>query len=490
MSALADAARGGAAVLPPVFSAWFARRGWALRDHQRALIETAERGRSVLLIAPTGAGKTLAGFLPTLIELQARPVRRNSLTPRGIHTLYVSPLKALAVDIARNLETPVREMGLAVRVETRTGDTPVSRRERQRRDPPDILLTTPEQVALMLASKDAENFFGELKRVVFDELHSLVPTKRGDLLSLGFARMRALAPDLQAVGLSATVRDPDELRRWLVSQPLPPTASQGRGERDDEPPDTSAPDPSPDEDGEHNLSELVVASLAEAAPPIIRILETAAHLPWSGHLAEHAMPEIYAAIGAHKLTLVFVNTRMQAEFVFQMLWAVNEDGLRIALHHGSLDVSQRRRVEDAMGRGEIDAVVCTATLDLGIDWGDVDLVINVGAPKGASRLLQRIGRANHRLDEPSQALLVPGNRFEVMECRAAVDAAYAGAQDAAIAKTGAIDVLAQHILGMAVSAPSTRTTSTARLRPPSPTPGSTGRRSTTASPSWPPAATR
>ncbi len=421
-------------LLPPHFADWFSAKGWQPRGHQLALIEKHRQGKSSLLIAPTGAGKTLAGFLPTLIELADRPAR-NDPRPAGIHTLYISPLKALAVDIERNLEKPIAEMKLPIRVETRTGDTPASRRDRQRRQPPDILLTTPEQVALMVSSKDAESYFDQLQRVIFDELHAITPSKRGDLLSLDFARLRRLSPRLLATGLSATVRDPEELQAWLVGQGdhTPSPRSPGR---------------------EHgNLADLVVADRDVAAPPLITILETQERLPWSGHTSRHAVKEIYAAIKAHKLTLVFVNTRMQAELIFQLLWTANDENLRIALHHGSLDVNQRRKVESAMGKGLLDAVVCTATLDLGIDWGDVDLVINVGAPKGASRLLQRIGRANHRLDEPSKAILVPSNRFEVLECRAAVDAACSGEQDAAMSRTGALDVLAQHVLGMACTAP-------------------------------------
>ncbi len=411
-------------LLPPRFAAWFSAQGWQPRTHQTALIDKHQAGRDTLLIAPTGAGKTLAGFLPTLVALADRP-KRNDIRPMGIHTLYISPLKALAVDIARNLEKPIKDMALPIRVETRTGDTPASRRDRQRRQPPDILLTTPEQVALMVSSKDAESYFDSLERVIFDELHAVAPSKRGDLLALDFARLRKLSPRLLATGLSATVRDPAELCRWLVPQ-LP---------------------------GSQTGADLVLAEKSIAAPPHIRILETGERLPWSGHTARHAADEIYAEIARHKLTLVFVNTRMQAELVFQQLWAVNEGGRRIALHHGSLSVAQRRKVEDAMAEGKLDAVVCTSTLDLGIDWGNVDLVINVGAPKGSSRLLQRIGRANHRLDEPSKALLVPSNRFEVLECRAAVDAAMAGEQDAVITRSGALDVLAQHVLGMACTAP-------------------------------------
>ena len=159
----------------------------------------------------------------------------------------------------------------------------------------------------------------------------------------------------------------------------------------------------------------------------ITILKSDADLPWAGHSARYALPEIYEAIKAHSLSLMFVNTRSQAEMLFHELWRCNDDNLPIALHHGSLDVDQRRKVEAAMVAGKLRAVVCTSTLDLGIDWGDVDLVVNVGAPKGASRLAQRIGRANHRLDEPSKALLVPANRFEVMECQAALEAAEEGA---------------------------------------------------------------
>ena len=423
--------RNAAALLPQPFARWFASRGWKPRAHQLELLAKAEAGRSVLLIAPTGGGKTLAGFLPTLVELYGRtvPARRLVSTgsdlrqAQGLHTLYISPLKALAVDIARNLEIPVREMGLNMRLETRTGDTPASKRQRQRRYPPDILLTTPEQLALLIASADAPYLFGTLRRVVLDELHSLVTSKRGDLLSLGLARLFALAPQLATVGLSATVAEPDDLVRFLVPQP------EGGAARAD------------------------IVPAQAGAQPIVTMLDTREHLPWARHSARHALGEIYALIKRHKTSLVFVNTRSQAEFLFQELWRNNDDNLAIALHHGSLDVAQRRRVEDAMTAGKLRAVVCTSSLDLGVDWGDVDLVINVGAPKGCSRLMQRIGRSNHRLDEPSQAVLVPANRFEVLECRAAIDAVAENAQDTPPLRTGALDVLAQHILGRAVGAP-------------------------------------
>ncbi len=421
--------------LPPRFRAWFEAKGWAPRPHQLDLLARAEAGRSVLLIAPTGAGKTLAGFLPSLVSLSRRKRAAPGTRPRGVHTLYVSPLKALAADIERNLANPIDGIGLKISVETRTGDTSQVRRQRQKLKPPDILLTTPEQLALLIAAKDARDFFADLETVVFDELHSLVASKRGHLLALGLARLRRLAPGLKTVGLSATVSDPDELRAWLV-----PQVSMAETREADEHGELIQP-----------LSDLI--TVEGGAKPDISILASEARVPWQGHMARYAMPEIYEAIKAHRTTLLFVNTRSQAELLFQELWRINEDTLPIALHHGSLDLAQRKRVEAAMARNELRAVVATSTLDLGIDWGDVDLVVHVGAPKGASRLAQRIGRANHRMDEPSKAILVPANRFEVMECQAALDANYLGHQDSPPMRAGCLDVLAQHVLGMAVAEP-------------------------------------
>ena len=406
-------------VLPPALAGWFVSRGWQIRAHQSALIAHAAREESVLLVAPTGGGKTLAGFLPSLIELARLPARR----PRALHTLYISPLKALAVDVTRNLEIPIAEMGLAVKVESRTGDTPHSRRLRQRHSPPDILLTTPEQLALLLATPGAKRMFAELKTVVLDELHALHNSKRGDLLALGLARLQTLAPTHRRVGLSATVADPAPLQKFLMPQP-----STGEA-----------------------FSEVVIGQAG--AKPQIGISASDSYVPWAGHLARHAMLDVMDAIKTAKTALVFVNTRSQAERTFQELWRINDQNLSIALHHGSLAPGQRRKVEAAMTRGDLRAVVCTSTLDLGIDWGAVDKVICIGAPKGAARLVQRIGRANHRLDDPSEALLVPANRFEVLECNAARDAVLAGELDGERLRRGGLDVLAQHVLGMACSAP-------------------------------------
>ena len=404
--------------LPTRFADWFAGRGWAPHPHQLEMLAAVQDGRDALLIAPTGAGKTLAGFLPSLIGLAGRGSLERDFG--GLHTLYISPLKALAVDIARNLEAPVREMALDISCETRTGDTPHAKRTRQRRRPPDILMTTPESLSLLLTYADASRLFGRLRCLIVDELHALMPSKRGDLLALAMARLATLAPEARRIGLSATVHDEAAARRWLAA----------------------------DAEGE----EVRIVRAPPGADPDIAIVDSEARIPWSGHMALHALPAVYEKIRAHRTTLVFVNTRGQAEIVFRQLWRMNDDGLAIALHHGSLEREQRRKVEAAMARGALRAVVCTSSLDLGIDWGDVDLVIQMGAPKGASRLLQRLGRANHRYDEPSRAILVPGNRFEFMESRAAIEAVHAGELDGEAPREGGLDVLAQHLVGLCCGA--------------------------------------
>ena len=378
------------------------------------MLELAQRGRSALLVAATGAGKTLAGFLPTICELAESP-------SEGLHALYVSPLKALAVDVQRNLIAPIEEMGLPIRVETRTGDTPSDRKARQRVKPPQMLLTTPESLSLLLSYPDSPQMFEGLKTIVVDELHGFAKEKRGDLLSLSMARLQKLAPGLRRVGLSATISDPDAYRSWLAP------------------------------DADLDLVDVVLGD--PGAEPDLSILIPENKIPWGGHSGRHAAREVMQLIEQHKTTLVFCNTRSLAELIFQDLWAVNEQALPIGIHHGSLAVEARRKVEAAMAVGRLRGLVATASLDLGIDWGDIDLVVQMGAPKGSSRLLQRIGRANHRLDEPSKGMIVPGNRFEYLEARAALDAIDDGELDPEVFRPGALDVLAQHILAMAVSAP-------------------------------------
>ncbi|WP_415403827.1 ligase-associated DNA damage response DEXH box helicase [Tateyamaria sp. SN3-11] len=397
--------------LPQTFQDWFAAKGWSIHPHQQAMLDRS-RDPALLLIAPTGGGKTLAGFLPTLVDLADQ-------LHEGMHTLYISPLKALASDIKRNLRTPVDEMGLDIRIEDRTGDTSQTQKKRQRADPPHILLTTPESLALLTSYEDAPRMFAGLKRVVVDEIHALAESKRGDQLFLALARLQTLCPDLRRVGLSATVEDPAAIAHLLAKHP--------------DPCDILHADPGP--------------------APDIQMLVTEEAPPWSGSGGKYAIPAVLEQVKAHKTTLIFHNTRAQAELYFHNIWLANDEGLPIGIHHGSLDRQQREKVEQAMVDGQLKAIVCTGTLDLGIDWGDVDLIIQVGAPKNVKRLVQRIGRANHRYNAPSKALLVPANRFEVVECVAALDAVKAGALDGDPRGPGPRDVLCQHILITACAGP-------------------------------------
>jgi ATP-dependent Lhr-like helicase len=408
--------------IPPEIEAWFAGRGWRVRRHQAEMLAADDAGQHALLVADTGAGKTLAGFLPTLAAF-APSCLRGASAPEGLHTLYVSPLKALAHDVQRNLLTPITEMGLAITVETRSGDTPSDRKARQRARPPHVLLTTPESLSLLLSYPESAELFAGLQRVVIDEVHAFATSKRGDLLALALTRLQALAPGLRRAALSATLADPESFRAWLAPW------------------------------GDLDSTALVVGEAGAPAEVEILLPDDGQRVPWGGHAAAWALPQLYEAIRRNRTTLVFTNTRFLAEYIFQLLWDANDDKLPIGIHHGSLSKEARRKVEGAMARGELRALVCTASLDLGVDWGDIDMVVQMGAPKGSSRLLQRIGRANHRLDQPSRAMLVPGNRFEFLEAMAARDAVNEGQRDGEDFRPGGLDVLAQHVMAIACAGP-------------------------------------
>jgi len=390
--------------LPQKFENWIATRNWVLRPHQIEVLNNSKR-QSQLLIAPTGSGKTLSGFLPTLIEL-------DSSEFSGLHTIYVSPLKALASDIKRNLMIPIEEIGLNIRVEDRTGDTKAAIKRRQRVDPPHILLTTPESLALLISFPESKTLFANLKRIVIDEIHALVESKRGHQLVLAISRLQSLCTDLRKIGLSATVDRPEEIANFISE----------------------------------NKANCPIIFAKSGFDPDISMLQTKTPPPWAGAGATYSIPDVLEKISNHKTTLIFHNTRAQAEIFFHNLWLNNKNNLPIAIHHGSLDLEQRKRVEAAIIRGELRAIVCTGTLDLGIDWNDVDLVIQVGAPKNIKRLVQRIGRANHSYNAPSKAIMVPANKFEIIECQAALEAVKDRDLDGEPVNSGSLDVLCQHIL--------------------------------------------
>ncbi len=408
--------------IPPEIEGWFAGRGWRVRRHQAEMLEADDAGRHALLVADTGAGKTLAGFLPTLAAFTPSRLA-GAAPPEGLHTLYVSPLKALAHDVQRNLLTPITELGLPITVETRSGDTSSDKKARQRSRPPHVLLTTPESLSLLLSYPESAQLFSTLQRVVIDEVHAFATSKRGDLLALALTRLQALAPGLRRAALSATLADPEAFRAWLAPW------------------------------GDLDSTALVEGEVGAPAEVEILLPDDGQRVPWGGHAAAWALPQLYEAIRRNRTTLVFTNTRFLAEYIFQLLWDANEDKLPIGIHHGSLSKEARRKVEGAMARGELRALVCTASLDLGVDWGDIDMVVQMGAPKGSSRLLQRIGRANHRLDQPSRAMLAPGNRFEFLEAMAARDAVHEGQRDGEDFRPGGLDVLAQHVMAIACAGP-------------------------------------
>lgn len=392
---------------------WLKKNNWHFYNHQLETVTKTLQGYDVLLVAPTGGGKTLAGFLPALEDLINNQYPKNQL-----HTLYISPLKALTVDVHRNLLAPIQDQKLDIKVETRTGDTSSYKKARQKQAPPHMLMTTPESLALLLASPEANDYFKFLKFLIIDEIHSLVNSKRGDLLSLNLSRLETIAPKCQKLGLSATVKNKNSVLAFLSQK-----------------------------------NKSITINVQERSSPSIDILKTDIRVPWSGHMASYAIKDIYKKIINSTMSIVFVNTRAQAELVFNKLWHENEKNLKIAIHHGSLEKEMRRKVENMMSRGLLDCVVATSSLDLGIDWGNIDLVIQIGSPKGIARFLQRIGRSNHRLNEPSRALLVPSNRFEYLECVSAISSIRENILDEINDKEGSLDVLAQHILGVACSKP-------------------------------------
>ena len=396
--------------IPDKILKWISTKNWTLYEHQIKMFANSKYSAQ-LLIAPTGSGKTLAGFLPTIADLYLNP------SPT-LHTLYISPLKALASDIKRNLEAPINELKLSITVEDRTGDTKQSLKKKQRVVPPNILLTTPESLALLMSYPEAARIFSNLKRIVVDELHAITESKRGDQLFLAISNIRKYCRNVKIIGLSATVNDPLLIAGWLA----------------------------PEYDCDIILSD-------PGLDPDVSILKTSEPPPWAGSGGLYSIPEVINEIEKHKTTIIFHNTRAQAEIFFHNLWLANSKNLPIAIHHGSLDKDQRKQVEAAMVKGDLRAVVCTGSLDLGIDWGSVDLVIQIGAPRQVKRLVQRIGRANHSHSGVSKALIVPANRLEVLECFMALEAIYENKLDSELQTPIPLDVICQHLLLVACAGP-------------------------------------
>jgi ATP-dependent helicase Lhr and Lhr-like helicase len=399
--------------------AWFASRGWEPFAFQREVWSAYLGGESGLVHAATGTGKTYAAWLGPLLEWMAEVPPTRGAPP--LRVLWITPLRALAADTEAALRRPLDDLHLPWTLESRTGDTSAAVRSRQRKRLPTALVTTPESLALLLSRDDAPALFAELRAVVVDEWHELMGTKRGVHTELSLARLRRWRPGLRTWGLSATIGNLEDARDALLG---PGASRTGRLVRGLVP------------------KEVVVDALL---PPTVE------RFPWAGHLGTQLLPQVVDAIEEGETAIVFTNTRSQTEIWYQALLAARPDWAgRIALHHGSLDRARRDWVEDGLRAGTLRCVVATSSLDLGVDFSPVDRVLQVGSPKGVARLLQRAGRSGHRPGAVSRVTCVPTNTLELVEVAAARDGMRAGAIEARLPVERPLDLLAQHVVTVAL----------------------------------------
>ncbi len=406
---------------------WFASRGWQPFPFQQDVWQAVQNGESGLLHATTGSGKTYAVWLGALnrfapaqvlpaSELHAPP--RASDKPAPLTVLWITPMRALAADTARALQAPLDELGINWSIGLRTGDTTGAERARQNRRLPSALVTTPESLTLLLTRADARQAFAHLRMVIVDEWHELLGNKRGVQLQLALARLRSWTPELIVWGLSATLGNQPHALEVLL-HPGAGRLVQGRIDK-----------------------QLRVDTLL---PPSIE------RFPWAGHLGLRMLPQVVEEIESAATTLVFTNTRSQSELWYQALLEARPDwaGL-IALHHGSLAREVRDWVELGLKQGALKAVVCTSSLDLGVDFLPVERVLQIGSPKGVARLMQRAGRSGHAPGRTSRVTLVPTHSVEVVEAAAAQVAIAERRIEARSAPHRPLDVLVQHLVSMAL----------------------------------------
>jgi len=395
-------------------NAWFAKRGWKPFAFQRRVWAAVERGESGLLHASTGAGKTYAVWLAALRAFKALPQGRQ---PVALQVVWVTPMRALAADTARALQAPLDELGLPWSVGVRSGDTGSAERARQARRLPSVLVTTPESLTLLLTRAQAREDFATLRLVVVDEWHELLGNKRGVQLQLALAHLRQWHPALPTWGLSATLGN---LRHALdVLLPQGGLLVEGRQDK-----------------------TLQVDTLLPAA------IE---RFPWAGHMGLKMLEQVSHEIDTSASCLVFTNTRAQAELWYQALLEARPDwaGL-IALHHASLARDTRDWVERSLKQGTLKAVICTSSLDLGVDFLPVERVLQIGSAKGIARLMQRAGRSGHAPGRRSRITLVPTHSLELVEAAAARQALAAGHIEARVSPRLCMDVLVQHLVSMAL----------------------------------------
>jgi ATP-dependent Lhr-like helicase len=405
---------------------WFRRHDWTPFPFQEEVWRAYLAGESGLIHAATGTGKTYAAWMGPVLEwLRDYPVRpRRKPEPPPLRVLWITPLRALAGDTEAALRAPVEDLGLPWTVQSRTGDTPARMRARQRDRLPTALVTTPESLSLLLTREDAAVAFAHLELVVVDEWHELLASKRGVQTELALARLRRLRPGLRTLGLSATLGNLDAARDALLGLDAGGTPRPGR----------------------------IVRGLVPKALAVDALIpETMARFPWSGQIGLRLLPEVIQAIEEGRTALVFTNTRATAEIWYQALLAARPDWAGImALHHGSLDRATREWVEDGLRDGRLRCVVCTSTLDLGVDFTPVDRVLQIGSPKSVGRLVQRAGRSGHQPGAVSRLTCVPTNALELVDVAAARDALAAGRIEARRPVERPLDLLAQHAVTVAL----------------------------------------
>ena len=403
---------------------WFKDRHWTVFPFQMQAWQHYLAGHSGLIHATTGTGKTLAAWLGPVAEALAETEQRPTATGNdALRVLWITPLRALAVDTLHALQEPLNALSLNWSVESRTGDTSAATRRKQQNRLPTTLVTTPESLSLLLTRSDAREQFRNLRAVICDEWHELLATKRGVQVELALARLRRWRPALRTWALSATLGNlPEALAVIAPPQTRLPAAPavmiQGASRK-----------------------QIVVDSL---------IPERIERFPWAGHMGLNQLPDVLAAVDQAASTLIFTNTRSQTEAWYHAMLQARPDwaGL-IALHHGSLEPATRNWVEDGLRAGQLRAVVCTSSLDLGVDFSPVDRVLQIGSPRGVARLLQRAGRSGHRPGAVSRVTCVPTHAFELIEAAAARDAIVAGQLEGRQPHHAPVDVLCQHLVTIA-----------------------------------------
>jgi ATP-dependent helicase Lhr and Lhr-like helicase len=393
---------------------WYKENGWVQFQFQRESWRAYFEGKSGLIHSPTGSGKSLAAWLGPV----SKAIDSNN-NMSGLQVLWITPLRALANDMQKNLQATVKALDLNWRVEIRTGDTSSSARIRQRQNPPQALITTPESLTLLLSYADAIRFFSKIHTVIVDEWHELIGSKRGVQLELCMARLRAMHPQLQTWGLSATLGNIDEAMHTLIGNKSQGTLIEDKRQK--------------------------ITRIKSVLPQSI------GKFPWAGHLGLTLLPQVITILEKSNSTLLFTNTRSQAEIWFEALTLERPDLIgKIALHHGSIDRKIRNKIEEKLRLGELRCVVCTSSLDLGVDFSPVDQVLQIGSPKGVARLLQRAGRSGHQPGATSRILCVPTHAFELIEIVAARHAAEKSNIESRSPLRLSLDVLSQHLITIAL----------------------------------------